>query len=69
MVRTPKCDELSHSDFWKPMSKLSKGTIVWVFFLRGSFVKNLENKGQTGYSTGNYVSARLKRYVGTSFTR
>lgn len=42
------------------------------FFLSGSLVKNLENalgKWQTGYSTGNYMSTRLQKNVGTSFIR
>lgn len=73
LARTTKYAELSHSRFWKPMSKLWSEEVQLVsFFLSGSLVKNLENalgKWQTGYSTGNYVSARLQKYIGTSFIR
>lgn len=66
--RTPHVMSYHTEAFGSLVSKLSRDT-TWFFSVRGSLVKNLENKWQTGYSTGNYMCARLQRYVGTSFTR
>lgn len=58
-----------HTQVFGSLCQSYQGVQLVYFFLSGSLVKNLENKWQTGYSTGNYMSTRLQRNVGTSFTR
>lgn len=42
---------------------------IGFFFLKRLTCEEFGKEMETGYSTGNYMSAKLQKNVGTSFTR